>query len=221
MTHPESIQALLTADDAGDRISGINQLRQIDPAVAFQMIQPAINDANVRVRYAAVSQLASLGLQDRHHALHLLRDRLLNDPELDVQAAAADSLGALKLTEAYDDLERLYHSTSEWLIHVSIVAALSEMGEPRAFELLCRALSSENELVRTVAIGALGEFGDHRAIPLLIPYANSDDWQVRYRVVQALSRLDTPDVRATLEHLSHDPMESVAQEAKAYLNSGS
>jgi HEAT repeat protein len=218
MSNSESIQALLSAADAGDRISGINQLRQIDPALAFQLIQPAITDTNVRVRYAAVSQIASLGLQDRHQALHLLRDRLLNDPETDVQAAAADSLGALKLTEAYDDLAQLYHSTSEWLIQVSIVAALSEMGEPRAFDLLCLALGADNELVRTVAIGALGEFGDPRAIPLLIPYAQSGDWQVRYRVVQALSRLDGPEVKATLEHLAQDEVASVAQEAQAYLN---
>jgi HEAT repeat protein len=217
MTNPESIQALLDATDPGDRISGINQLRVLEPAIAFQMIQPAITDQNVRVRYAAVSQLATLGNQDPQKALELLRDRLLNDPEADVQSAAADGLGALKLTEAYDDLETLYHETSEWLIQVSIVAALSEMGEPRAFDLLSHALSSETDLVRTVAIGALGELGDKRAIPLLIPYAESDDWQVRYRVVQALTRLDSPEVRATMEQLAQDTSEPVASEAKAYL----
>jgi HEAT repeat protein len=217
MTNPESIQALLDAADPGDRISGINQLRVLEPAIAFQMIQPAINDPNVRVRYAAVSQLATLGNQDPHLSLGLLRDRLLHDPEADVQAAAADSLGALKLTEAYDDLETLYHETSEWLIQVSIVAALSEMGEPRAFELLGHALNSEIELVRTVAIGALGELGDQRAVPLLIPYATSDDWQVRYRVVQALSRLDSPEVRTTMEQLAQDTSAQVAREARTYL----
>jgi len=34
---------------------------------------------------------------------------LFNDPEPDVQAAAADCLGALKLTEAFEDLQQLYH----------------------------------------------------------------------------------------------------------------
>jgi len=41
-------------------------------------------------------------------ALTVLRDRLFNDPEPDVQAAAAD-WGALKLTEAFEDLQQLYH----------------------------------------------------------------------------------------------------------------
>jgi len=40
-------------------------------------------------------------------ALTVLRDRLFN-PEPDVQAAA---LGALKLTEAFEDLQQIYHST--------------------------------------------------------------------------------------------------------------
>lgn len=208
---------MLSADDAGQRMSGVNQLRQLDPSVAFELIRPLITDANVRVRYAAVSQLASLGSQNPDQALDLLRDRLLNDPEADVQAAAADGLGALKLTAAYDDLANLYHNTSEWLIQVSIVAALSEMGEPRAFDLLAMALSSDNELVRTVAIGALGELGDRRAIPLLTPYAGSEDWQVRYRVVQALGRLGGDDTLTTLAQLANDPVESVAQEAKTHL----
>ena len=58
---PESVQTLLNSDNFGDRLSGINQLRQLDPATAFELIRPAVTDKNVRVRYAAVSQLSSLG----------------------------------------------------------------------------------------------------------------------------------------------------------------
>ncbi len=47
---------------------------------------------------------------------------------MDVQAAAADSIAALKLTEAFEDLQQLYHTTSEWLVKLSIIAALGEMG---------------------------------------------------------------------------------------------
>jgi HEAT repeat protein len=214
---PESVQTLLSSEDFGERLRGVNQLRQLDPAIAFQLIQSVVGDRNVRVRYAAVSQLSTLGVQDLTLSLEVLRRCLLEDPEADVQSAAADSIGALKLTDAFEDLERLYHQSSEWLVQFSIIAALGELGDPRAFELLETALKSEIELVRTAAIGSLGELGDDRAVPLLLPFVSDPDWQTRYRVAQALNHFKSPEIQAALEKLSHDEMPPVAQEAKAFL----
>ncbi|MGV2831226.1 phycobilisome degradation protein NblB [Myxosarcina sp. GI1(2024)] len=215
---PESIKELLNSENFGERIRGLNQLRQIDPNVAFEMIQPMITDKNTRVRYAAVSQLDTLGKNHRSTALELLRDRLHNDPEPDVQAAAADAIGGLKLVEAFDDLANMYHQTSEWLIQFSIVAALGEMGDSRGFELLEEALKSDNNLLQTAAIGSLGELGDVRAVPLLIPFADNDDWQIRYRLVQALGRLGGEEAHATIAKLKEDEVEQVALEAQNNLN---
>ncbi len=217
----ESVQQLLSSENFGQRISGINQLRQLEPSVAFELVQPMITDKNTRVRYAAVSQLDTLGGQDLQATLAMLRDRLLNDEEPDVQAAAADALGALKLTQAYEDLRGLYRRTSEWLVQFSIIAALGELGDPRSFELLQEALNSETSLVQTAAISSFGELGDARAVPLLIPYAKDSDWQVRYRVVQALTRLGGAEARLGLEALAKDEKEEVAKEAQAALQSAS
>ena len=214
---PESVQQLLSSQDLGDRLQAVNKMRQLEPATAFDLIQGAIADKNVRVRYAAVSQMATLGEQNLPQALEVLRASL-KDPEPDVQAAAADALGALKLTAAFEELEQLYHSTSEWLVQLSIVAALGDMGEPRAFELLEVALQSSNELIQTIAISALGELGDSRAVPAIAPYASNPDWQVRYRVAQALARLGGPEAEATLKTLANDEVQQVAQEAKAAQN---
>ncbi|NEQ23140.1 MAG: HEAT repeat domain-containing protein, partial [Microcoleus sp. SIO2G3] len=210
----ESVQQLLSSEDYGDRISGVNQLRQLEPSVAFELIQPVVTDKNTRVRYAAVSQLDTLGGQDLQTTLTLLRDRLLNDSEPDVQAAAADAIGALKLTEAYEDLQRLYHQTPEWLVQFSIIATLGELGDPRSFELLEEALNSDTGLVQTAAISSLGDLGDARAVPLLTPYATNSDWQVRYRLVQALTKLGGTEVRSALETLAKDEKEEVAKEAQ-------
>ncbi|MGV0023464.1 phycobilisome degradation protein NblB [Phormidesmis priestleyi] len=212
----ESVKELLDSTDFGDRMRGVNQLRQLDPAIAFQMIQQSVVDSNVRVRYAAVSQLSSLGTQDREQALKLLKAGLF-DPEPDVQAAAADSIAALKLTEAYDDLQQLYHRTEEWLVSFSIVAALGELGDVRAFDLLQEALKSDNDLMKTAAIGSLGELGDLRAVEILIPYVSNPDWQIRYRVVQALSAFDSSEARSALDTLANDEVEQVAQQAKLML----
>lgn len=214
---PESVSTLLNSADLGDRLRAVNQMRTLDPAIAFGMIQQAVDDSNPRVRYAAVSQLSSLGSQDRAQSLSILRHSL-KDPEPDVQAAASDSIGALQLTEAFDDLQNLYQLSSEWLVKFSIVAALGELGDPRSFDLLQEALSSPNELMQMAAIGSLGELGDTRAVPLLAPQVESEDWQIRYRLAQALSRLKTPESREILEKLAQDSAEQVAEEAKAGLS---
>lgn len=211
---PESVTNLLNSEDFGERIRGLNQLRQIEPETAFEMIRPIIGDENTRVRYAAVSQLDTLGTVDRQTSLELLRDRLFNDPEPDVQAAAADAIGGLKLEEAYEDLAKVYHETSEWLVQFSIIAALGELGDSRGFALLEEALNSNNNLLQTAAIGSMGELGDDRAVPLLIEFADHDDWQIRYRLAQALGRLGGDESRAVILKLAEDESEQVAQEAK-------
>ena len=197
-----------------------------DPTLAFELIQPLCDDPNTRVRYAAVSQISTLGEQDKPTALKVLTASL-GDPEPDVQAAAADALGALKLTESLDDLKELYGMTNEWLVQMSIVASLGEMGgatdDSRAFDLLKSALSSDNSLVRVSAIGALGELQDDRALPLLLPYASSQDWQERHRVAQALGHFTRAEKSThreacqTLQKLAQDKSDLVAETAKSHL----
>lgn len=210
---PESIQQLLSSENYSDRIRGINQLRQIDSEIAFEMIQPLVKDSNVRIRYAAVSQFDTLGKHDLKTSLEILRDRLYNDAEIDVKAAAADAMAALKIPEAYEDLDRIYHQNSDWLLQLSIIAALGEFGDPRGFDLLEEALTSDNDLLVTAAISSFGELGDSRAVPLLIPFAANEDWQIRHRLAQALGRLASSETRPVLEQLTRDTVEVVAKEA--------
>jgi len=211
---PESVRALLTSEDYGDRLSGLNQLRQLDPAIAFELIQPTIVDPQARVRYAAVSQMDSLGSVNLPLTSELLRARLLTDSEIDVRSAAADAIAALQLSDLFDDLATAYMQTNEWLLQFSIVAALGEMGEPRSYDLLLSALNSDNGLLQAAAIGSLGELGDRRAIPHIIPFAESDDWQIRYRTAQALARLGGAEVQATLQRLSQDSVAHIAEAAQ-------
>ncbi|MEM8804569.1 MAG: HEAT repeat domain-containing protein [Cyanobacteria bacterium P01_G01_bin.38] len=213
----EQVEAGLGSENLGERLTAVNQLRDLDPVVAFELIQTVLNDSSARVRYAAISQLAALGNQDKSASLHILRQALLNDPEADVQAAAADAMGALQLTEAYDELANAYHQSSEWLVQMSIVACLGELGDPRAFELLKTAIASDNGLIQLSAIGALGELGDPRAVDLLLPYVNHADWQTRHRLAQALSGYDHGQAKAALKQLARDVSPIVAEAAQAHL----
>jgi HEAT repeat protein len=215
-TTPESVRQLLSSEDLGDRLRAVNQIRELEPATAFELVQIAIGDSNSRVRYSAVSQFDTLGTQDLDLSLDLLRG-LLKDPEADVQAAAADCLGALKLHAAFEDLEQLYNTTPEWLVQFSIIAALGELGDPRSLELLKQGLASDVELVQTAAISSLGELGDVQAVPLLAAYATNPDWQMRYRVAQALARLGGAEAKSILETLANDEVDAIATEAKKSL----
>ncbi|MGB6301931.1 MAG: HEAT repeat domain-containing protein [Rivularia sp. (in: cyanobacteria)] len=210
---PDSVKQQLESEDLGDRLRGVNEIRELEPAIGFELIQTAITDENARVRYSAVSQFDTLGTQDLDKSLNLLRG-LLQDPEADVKAAAADCLGGLKLVAAFDDLQQLYQSTGDWIIKLSVVAALGELGEPRGFEILKQALSEDNDLVKTAAISSMGELGNTEAVSILAPYASDSDWQMRYRVAQALNRLGTQSAKPVLETLANDEVEAVAEEAK-------
>jgi HEAT repeat protein len=210
---PATLIQAIESTNISDRITALNQIRQLEPAAGLQAIERLVGDSNVRIRYAAVSQMANVGVANLDRSLEILRKCLLDDPEPDVQAAAADALGALKLRTAYDDLVYLYNNTPEWLVQFSIVAALGEMGEPRGIELLQIALTSDTSLVQTAAIGALGELGDPRGIDSILPFADSEDWQVRHQVAKSLFSLGTDKVTATLDRLTKDPVQQVAQAA--------
>jgi HEAT repeat protein len=212
-TTPDTVKQMLASEDLGDRLRGVNEIRQLEPSIGFELVQSAIKDKNARVRYSAVSQFDTLGGQDLDKSLNILRE-LLQDPEADVQAAAADCLGGLKLVVAFDDLQKLYQSTQEWIVKLSVIAALGELGEPRGFELLKQALREDNDLVKTAAISSMGELGNTEAVSILAPLASNSDWQIRYRVAQALNRLGTQEAKPILESLATDEVEAVAQEAK-------
>ncbi len=214
----ESIDVLINSENKGDRIKALNLIRELEPAIAFGYIKQLVTDNNTRVRYAAVSQLATLGSQDLAESLIILRDRLVNDPEPDVQAAAADSIGALKLTDAFEDLQNLYENTPEWLVQFSIVAALGELGDPRGLKLLQTALTNETSLVQTAAIGAIGELGNLDGVESLIPFVTNPDWQIRYQLARALRNLGGDLAAQSLAILATDSVEQVAKEAQGVIN---
>ncbi|WP_448527770.1 HEAT repeat domain-containing protein [Parathermosynechococcus lividus] len=212
-----TIQQLLASADVGDRLQGLNQLRSLEPEVAFPLVQPLIQDANARIRYAAVSQLATLGHVNPTQTQELLRDRLLHDSETDVRAAAADAMAALQLPFALEDLETAYHSTDDWLLQFSIVAALGALANPAAVTLLKEALNSSQELVMLAAIGSLGELKQPDILDVLRPFVDYPDWQVRHRLAIALGQIGTADAKQILEQMQTDSAQAVVEAVQTSL----
>ncbi|HIK25507.1 MAG: HEAT repeat domain-containing protein [Thermosynechococcus sp. Uc] len=212
-----AIQELLASAEVGDRLRGINQLRTLPPEAAFALIRPLSQDENARVRYAAVSQIAVLGQVNPPQAHELLRNRLLHDSETDVRAAAADAMAALRLPFALEDLAMAYHSTSDWLLQFSIIAALGALGNPAAVGLLTEALKSPQELVKLAAIGSLGELKQPESIEHLRQFVEYPDWQLRHRLAIALGQIGTPEARPLLEQLATDSAAAVTEAARTSL----
>ncbi len=214
---PETVAQALQSENLGDRLSAVNQLRTLPEADAFKLLLQAIRDNNSRVRYAAVSQMDTLGNQDRAKSLEVLLARLYDDPEIDVKAAAADAIGALRMTEAFPDLEACFRQINDWLLQMSIIATLGELGDPRSFDLLKEALSSPEALVQGAAIGSLGELKNPESVALFEPFVTNEDWQIRFRVVQALNNIGGEEARAMLQILAQDSMLQVSETAASAL----
>jgi len=46
---PESVKQMLSSENLGDRLRAVNQIRELEPAIAFELVQT--HDRNARVRY--------------------------------------------------------------------------------------------------------------------------------------------------------------------------
>ena len=195
-----------------DRMKVMSQSRSLPPADRFQLMCLAVKDENPRIRYDAISQLGTVGTIDLALTEQMLTEALRTDPEIDVKAAAADSLGALHIKTAFPLLVETYHHTQDWLLKLSIIAALGTLGVDDAFDLLVGAVNSDNDLVKISAIRALGDLGNDRAIPVLASFKDHPDWQVRYAVAQSLGNLGE-GAKDILLALSKDPCPQVAESA--------
>jgi HEAT repeat protein len=218
-----SLKQQLSSSDLGDRLKALNKSRLLPEADRFELVCLAVSDPSARIRYDALSQMSDLGQQDPAKSKQILWQYLLNiDEEIDVRAAAADSIGALKLEGGFEILSESYHQTNEWLLQMSIVAALGELGDRRSFDLLTLALENDNTLIKIAAVGALGDLGDLRAIDLLVDLAEQPGWEVRHRIAQSLAALavqaeDRSQAIATLQKLSQDEAKPVAEAATVFL----
>jgi HEAT repeat protein len=214
----ESLRQEFQSEDFGVRLHVLIEGRNLDLADRYELIALATSDPHSRVRYDAVSQLSSIGQYDLIRSSEILLDRLANDPEGDVRAAAADSIGALKLAGAFEALQDAYQRSTDWIMQFSIIAALGELGDRRSFDLLTNALEHSNELIRIAAVGSLGELGDPRAVELILPLVENPDWQIRHRVAQALANLGGAEAEAALIGLTQDPSPQVADIARSLLS---
>jgi len=175
-------------------------------------LKAALTDVFPEVRSKAVHTLGLLGAQD---AGEDLLELLHSDPDAQVRAEAAWSLGEIVLPER---VEPLIQALEDPALEVRWAAAqaLGKTQDPQALEPLCQILSASGAdylvdiRLQQMAVAALGRIGDARALPILIEMVYKPYWEdaeLRKQALRALAELDAPEGLTVLREMKdfHEP----------------
>jgi len=192
----------LKDENYGVQDAVINSLTKIKKEATAYMVLPLLREESF-LRNTAMIILREMGqiaapllpilLKDkdddiRKFALDIIHDiqycnypgnlieMLTNDPNPNVRAAAAKTLGALQYKGAVPQLVKAFHD-EEWVCF-SALEALTEMKEDDAVDSIIYLLNNNSEAVRLAAVEALGKIGSQKAHrPLLEHIEKSEDFE--------------------------------------------
>jgi HEAT repeat protein len=153
---------------------------------ATQIIQEALADDNPLIRVNAIEVVAAT----KQIRLMPKVQRLLKDKFVPVRFAAALAVGDLQYSLAKSEVAPLLQDENE---NVKIAAAytMSKLGSPDSFQLLRKAIASNDQTVRANAALLLGKSGDKSVLKFLywtLQREDSDD-KVRFNTAEAIAML--------------------------------
>ena len=162
----------LTDDSPELRASCVSSLARLAPAGASRLIAELLEDADAKVREAALEALQSLSCTDRAGVAGLCA-------ELAQSALPRKRRDAALLFCGPADAERLslLAKDEDASVRRAAVASLGRVGLPQTVGHLAMALSDEDPEVRVAAAQALSETGGAQVLePLLLALNDSDPW---------------------------------------------
>ncbi|HEX7520143.1 MAG TPA: HEAT repeat domain-containing protein, partial [Candidatus Deferrimicrobium sp.] len=154
---------------------------------AVPHLPPLLKDKDDDVRKFAIELIAGAG---GRHLEKALCERLSDDQNPNVRAAAAKALGTLDCRDALPNLVAALKDI-EW-VRFSALEALSGMREDAAVEPILALLSDPSPTTRHTAIEALGEIGSFRAGDALLAHLGNTDRDERAAVLKSLLRIGVP-----------------------------
>jgi HEAT repeat protein len=209
----------LKDDNYGVQDAAINSLIKIREEVTAYMVLPLLRE-EAYLRNTALIILREMGhialpllpilLKDkdddiRKFALDIIHDiqycnypeklveMLANDPNPNVRAAAAKTIGVLNYTDAVPQLVNALHD-EEWVCF-SVLEALTELKAENSVDSIIILLSNSSETVRLAAIEALGKIGSQKACqPLLEHIAKSDGFEKQATLINLVRIGTVPSV---------------------------
>jgi HEAT repeat protein len=210
----EEIKASLTEADFQRRLQAIAALKAHDAEVAVPLLISKKRDPEFLVRsFVAMG----LGKQLTAESFTALLEMMQFDRDTNVQSQAADSLSLFGQV-AVPYLVTTFHQNKNWLVRLSILAAIAEMGCPdELLEVCVEAFDDQDATVQEAAVETLaflqGTNQQQAALSHLVKLASSASVPMRIRVATTLKQFDDPEAKATLAQLRQDPDHQVVAAA--------
>ncbi len=226
---------ILALDDpnSGVQDAAMRSVISIGGEVAAYMVIPLLRGDALQ-RNTAIIILQSLGRVSVPLLYHLLKDKdddvrkfaldmmgeiredviperlipCIEDPNANVRAAAAKTLGALQFTDAVPELAAALGSDEEWVIF-SILETLGMLRAEESVPAIAKLLKSESVATRYAAIETLGVIGSDAAIePLMEGVHRAQDGDERGALVRSLVQIglrpEMKELAPTLSSMVHE-----------------
>ena len=158
-----------------------------DPAAVPIMIR-MLNDQVPEVRRETAYALGHFNESEEIAQTEEPLINALGDSKVEVQAAAAGSLGLIESKKAIPLLAELIQSKDSTLCETAIYS-LARYKDPEAADALIAALGNENWHIRMEIVYSLMEVGDTRAVDPLISLLGDENYEVRKSAANALGKL--------------------------------
>lgn len=155
------------------------------PEVVRTLLGAYKSDGSVEVKSAVADALKQLGSQATPSLVEYLNRQ---DVHVSVRVLVAKTLGAIRATNATDDLIEALQTEGHGLVEGAAARALGEIGDRRATSALIHLLTARGTMSEA-ASEALGKLNDPQAIPALMA-ALSHDWLgTRVQAARSLGKL--------------------------------
>lgn len=215
----------LNDENAGVQDAAMRSLMSIGTEEVGYMTIPLLRE-NALLRNTALIILTSLGSKVVPLLYNLLRDKdddvrkfaldlfsdikegvdppriipMLKDPNPNVRAAAAKSLGKLDYQPAIPLLIEMLRE-EEWVCF-SVLESLGDLQARSAVKEICELLKSESPTLVYAAIETLGRIGSDEAIEPLVEFLNKSDEETKPLIIKSLISIGLPpNLPDICEHL--------------------
>ena len=149
-----AIRTALGSHDHGQQLQALVALRHHSTADAEPILLAALQSDTFIVRSFACM---GLGKKRTEAGFQALLERAQHDKDPNVRAEAASALSWFSFERCTSLLLRLFSQDDHWLVRQSIIAALSECGNPGAqLQVARQGLAGEDDTVRCSALELLG-----------------------------------------------------------------